>query len=340
MTHTAAGTPHHQPAGHPPEADGGWLRPAADAPAEPRWGFVDGLQVGLHPLRGPRGLLRVYAPYLGHPRERLLNFVAVEPIPLGSTERGFSELEHSALDDAPGKRFWSADGPDDATPRDPLEPARGVVEEIDGVEHLTVYVHSERFENGADVVVRLRFRADRPREMSLAASVRESSVPLASCVLTATMGNFARLRRLHLRDRTVTPSDLWPGFTGTHFADHGVFGRTELAEHDGAVAVWATPDEDAPQDAVAAEGTADHWRYVGEKAVQGWRVPEPSDELTVLVNGRWAYWASDRPIPGGVSYENVEVVEPFRDGHELVFWVEPFQADDEVAAVAARHRAR
>jgi hypothetical protein len=71
--------------------------------------------------------------------------------------------------------------------------------------------------------------------------------------------------------------------------------------------------------------------------VQGWRVPEPSDDLRVLVNGRWAYWASAAPVPGGVSYENFEVVEPFRDGQELVYWVEPFRSDDDVAPAAVRH---
>jgi hypothetical protein len=337
MTHPAAPAHHHPPEGSPPDTDGVWLRPADAAPAEPRWGFADGLQVGLHPLRGPRGLLRIYAPYLGHPRDRLLNFIAIEPIPQGATERGYSELEHSSLDDAPGKRFWSADTSGDPSPRDPLHPARGVVEEIGGVEHLTVYVHSERFENGAEVVVRVRFRADRPHEVSVAASLRDGSVPLESCVLTATMGNFARLRRLHLRDRVVTPAELWPGFTGTGFAPHGVFGRTEVVESGGGVSVWATPDEAAPHDAEHAAGTAEHWRYSGEKAVQGWRVPEPSDDLRVLVNGRWAYWASAAPVPGGVSYENFEVVEPFRDGQELVYWVEPFRSDDDVAPAAVRH---
>lgn len=31
---------------------GTWLRPAAADPAEPRWGFADGLQVDIHPLGG------------------------------------------------------------------------------------------------------------------------------------------------------------------------------------------------------------------------------------------------------------------------------------------------
>lgn len=314
--------------GTPPVPDGGWLRPSPERPAEPRWGHVDGIQVGLHPLPGPRGLLRLYTPYLGHDRLRLLNFVAVEPIAAGESRRGFSELERSDLDDAPGKRFWTSDEPGDVEPADPQAAARGVVEDVNGAECLTVWVHSERFANGAEVSVRVRFFADRPREVSLAAFRREGSVELAHCVLTATMGNFARLRHLHLRDRVVTPAELWPGFTRTDFTDHGRFGVAELAQApDGGVVVAATPDEAAPHEALHADGTSAHWRYVGQRAVQGWRVPEPSPELQVLVNGRWAYWASQSPIPGGVSYENFEILEPFCDGQEFVYWAEPM--DDE-----------
>lgn len=313
-----------------PVVEEGWLRPVADRPAEARWGHPDGLQVGLAPLPGPRGLLRIYTPYLGHERLRLVNFVAVEPIPLGAIERGFSELERSELDDVPGKRFWSADSPGSPTPRPVDRPARGVVEVIDGVEQLTVWVQVERFANGAEVDVRVRFRADRPHEVSLAAVRRAGSVDLAVCVLTATMGNWARLRRLHLRDRIVTPADLWPGFAATHFTEHGRFGLDELARAGEAAIVAATPDEADPLAAVYAADTREHWHYVGATAVQGWRVPHPHPDLEVLVNGRWAYWASESPIPGGVAYENFEIVEPFRDGAEYAFWVEPFTSDDAV----------
>ena len=78
-----------------------WVRPGT-AGSEPRWGHRNGLQIGLAPLPGPRGLIRLYAPYLGHGTSRVINFVAIEPIPAGSSERGYSELEWSALDDAPG----------------------------------------------------------------------------------------------------------------------------------------------------------------------------------------------------------------------------------------------
>ena len=242
------------------------------------------------------------------------------------TERGFSELESSALDGVRGKRFWSTDefdATEQATATMPA-PAAGVVGAVSGVERLTFYVHSEPFDNGAIVSVRVRFRADRPHEVALAAFARTGSAPLAMCVLTATMGNFARLRCLHLRDRIVTPAQLWPGFGGDHFAEHARFGLDELTRTaDGGVEVIATPDEPRPHEADYAEGTAEHWKYFGSLAAQGWRVERPDPALEVLVNARAAYWASSHPIPGGASFENFEVVQPFADGQEATFWIEP-----------------
>ncbi|MGO4592993.1 hypothetical protein AB4Z18_04130 [Leifsonia sp. 2TAF2] len=305
-----------------------WLRPdattAAEPAAEPRWGHPDGIQVGLHPLPGPRGLLRIFAPYLGHPRDRLLNFIALEPIPQGETARGYSELEHSALDDAPGKRFWSADDLSDIAPRDPLSPAQGVVELVDGVETLTVHILSERFDNGAEVAVRVRFRSDRPHELALATLALPGSAPLEYLVVTATMGNYARLRRLALADATVTPAELWPGFTGAHFAEHAEFALDRLPRNAaGEVEVSATTDEADPEAAVYDSDVAEHWKYSGLRAVQTWIAADPDPRLRVLVNARAAYWASTATIPGGPSFENFEFVEPFRQGREFRFRIEP-----------------
>ena len=309
--------------GDPPVAEGRWIRPSSQFPAEPRWGHADGLQLGLAPIPGPRGLLRIFAPYLGHDRLEVINYIAVEPVPAGGTHRGLSELETSSLDAERGKRFWSADELDDATPRDPAHPARGVVEVVDGVERLTVYVLVERFDNGAEVDVRVSFRADRPHEVTVAAFLRTTSVPLAACVLTATMGNFARLRRLQLADRIVTPAELWPGFSGIDFAEHERFGLAELTRDGAAAVVTASPDEDDLTAVEYSDDTHEHWKYHGRRAVQGWRVDDPSEGLEVLVNARWAYWASSSPIPGGPSFENFELYEPFRQGSEFTFSVEP-----------------
>lgn len=314
-----------------------WLQPGPSNAFAPRWGHADGIQVGLEPGLGPRGLIRVFTPYLGS--ARLLNFVAIEPIPAGATERGYSELEPSALDQETGKRFWASNDPLDGSPRLATAAEPGSVTIEAGVERLTVYVHSERFENGAEVVVRVRFRADRPREVSLATYRRPGSTQLAACVLSATMGNYARLRRLHLSRRVVTPDELWPGFGGTAFTDHARFDVGELHRDGAAALAWATPDEVDPWSADYAPDTAAHWRYEGDRAVQGWRVEQPSAAAAVQVNARWAYWASSSPIPGGPAFENVEVIDAYRDGEEFVFWCEPYGSDADLHALAARHGA-
>jgi hypothetical protein len=304
--------------------DGRWLRPAiTEGAREPRWGHPDGMQLGLHPLSGPRGLLRLYTPYLDQPRDRLLNFIAVEPIPAGRTERGYSELERSRLDDVPGLRMWTADDVDDPTPRDPRDPARGVIGIEDGVETLTVDIAVEPFANGADVRVRAVFRADRPHEITVAAFLRPASVELEACVLTATMGNWARLRTLRLATEEVSAGALWPGYTDIHFAEHARFDVGRLARDGGAVTVSALPDERAPHLAEHAPGTKEHWRYGGAPAVQTWRAVDPDAALVAEVNGRYTYWMSEAPIPGGIAFENFELVEPFRQGRAFTFSVEP-----------------
>ncbi|MBO0981655.1 hypothetical protein IPV10_13965 [Microbacterium sp. SD291] len=252
-----------------------------------------------------------------------MNFIAVEPIPRGETERGYSELEPSTLDPGQnGKRLWSADDAASAERGDTPAPARGTIESVDGVETLTVWIGVERFDNGADVRVRVRFFADRPHEVEVAGFANAASVPLSTLVLTATMGNWARLRRLHLADRVVTPAELWPGFSGTAFTEHGRFPLGALTRDGNAAVVSASGDEDDPWSVEYSADTATHWHFLGRRAVQTWRVEDPHPDLEVLVNARWAYWASASPIPGGPAYENFEIVEPFREGAAFRFSVE------------------
>ena len=298
----------------------GWLRPVAGGGSrEPRWGHADGMQIGLHPLGGPRGLIRVFTPYLDHPRDRLVNFIAIEPIPVGKTERGYSELERSRLDDEPGLRFWSADDPFGSTPRRGDDPARGVA---DG-DTLTVGILSEPFANGADVWVTVTFTRDRPHEVRVAAFARETSVPLASCILTATMGNWARLREVDLAEGIVRAAELWPDYRDSAFARHASFDVDELLRDGDEVVLRARPDEADPAGAGYAEGTAEHWHYTGRRGTQEWRAAEPDPALRGQVNGRHTYWMSEHALPGGIAFENVELVEPFRQGRAFTFRVEP-----------------
>lgn len=311
-----------------PVAEGRWVRPAAATttqPARPIWGHADGLRVELaHADRGPRGLLRIYAPYLQPATDRVINFIAVEPIVQGETHRGLSELESSTLDGVRGKRFWSVDDPTDRAPRPPDRPARGTIETIDGVEHLRVFVQVEPFDNGARVYLRMTFRADRPREVALAAYAHDDSKPLKHCILSATMGNYARLRNLHLADGLVSSLALWPDYRGDGFAPHAKFPLAKMARTpEGHAIAWATPNEPDPASATYAPGTRRHWRYSGIVATQSWRVESPDPALQLFVNGRYTYWSSRSAIPGGISFENFELVSPFRPGETFHFSVEP-----------------
>ncbi len=308
----------------PPEADGLWIRPAASFPAEPIWGHAEGLRVGLWPTSGPRGLLRIYTPYLGHDAGRMINYIAVEPKVVGKAGRGYSELEWSQLDRIPGLRFWSAGSGDETTGRSPQEPVRGTVSRHEEYETLSVIILIEPYRNGAHVYLELTFHSDRPYEVGIATFAHPDSAPLEACIVTATMGNYAQLRTLHLADRTVRATSLWPGFTGTSFTDHVCFAATSLIQTAwGGVVLVATPLCTGPKGGGYAPGTPQHWQYSGVSATQYWRQDDPSPELHGCVNGRLVYWGTSSPIPGGVSFENVELVEPFRQGAVYWFGVKP-----------------
>ena len=125
----------------------------ADA-AQPVWGIEGGIAVGLWPMSGPRGLLRIHAPYLGQPVETMINFIAIEPV-VGA-DRELSELESSVRDGVPGKAMWSGDD-FETEPRasEPWQPAQGRIMGRGDEEALVVYVFVERFANGAEPVVEL-----------------------------------------------------------------------------------------------------------------------------------------------------------------------------------------
>ncbi len=307
-----------------PVIEDGWVRPPAGAmAAKPVWGFAEGLRIGLAPLPGPRGLLRVYTPYVGQPEWRMINFIAIEPIVAGRAQRSFSELERSSLAEGTGKVMWSVDRPDDWTPRNPTHPARGVIGEEDGAETLTVLIGIEPFRSGAAVHLRLVFRKDRPCEFQITSFTQPNSNPLSYCVVTATMGNYARLRRLHLADGVVTTGDLFAdaAFAGMGFTPHKRFMLERLARtRDGDAIVAATCDEVDPAAADQAS-VARGWRYIGRPATQYWRCDDPPPDLMVQVNARRTYWASTNPIPGGASFENFEFVAPFQTGQTWTFGV-------------------
>ena len=157
---------------------------------QPLWGLRKGLQFAVYPAGfgahnngGPRGLLRVGAPVLPDGSHTLVNFIAVEPVVQG--QRGFSELEWSARDQAQGK-YFQAGAPKLTMP-------------APGVEELAVPVEVEAFGNGAHIRLAIAQRSDAPDELRFTVHTVRGSAPVETCILTATMGNMVRTRELWLR---------------------------------------------------------------------------------------------------------------------------------------------
>jgi hypothetical protein len=309
----------HEPT-PPPTAS--WLRPAPGATSEPIWGIEGGLSVGLWPTSGPRGLLRIYTPFLGQPPGRMLNFISVEPVIRG--DRAQSELD-KGRDGKPGLLMWAADSREGlGTTGDPKTPTSGRIEQIDGIEMLTFFIATEPFRTGARPVIQVLLRADRPREVGLRVYSAPGGTRMDSCVLSATMGNYARLRRLWLSGEVVDSRKLWPTFTPDPlgFAPWRAWNRDGLLRSDGQLVVAATSDEPDPAAADYDAKVPKHWRYEGRPCTQYWRTAAVP-EAVVRVNGRTTYWGGGGPIPGGIAYENFEMEAPFADGQEFWFGVTP-----------------
>lgn len=262
-----------------------WIVPEKPE-AEPVWGIQGGISFGLWPTGGPKGLFRIYTPYLGQPRLRMINYVAVEPVVKG--KRGYSELEERTMTATECK-----------------------VEKGE----LRVRVALDEFQNGAKPVIEVRIHKDRPFEISF----RVHGEKMDSCILTATMGNYARLRYLWLAGEVVDSRKLWPDakLDGWGFAPHQEWKAEKMLASKKDVIVAATPDEEK---AVYDKSVPEWWRYEGKPGTQYWRTAARKD-LVVRVNARKTYWGDQGPIPGGLSYENFELEAPFEDGQEFVFGV-------------------
>lgn len=319
----------------PPEVNGKWIQPAQKTKAQPVWGFAEGIRIGIAPLGGPRGLIRIYTPYLGHEEFVTTNFIAFEPVDKAKKIRGLSELEWSALDDVRGKRFWSGDTSQAPSFPDQYYPAQGVISTVNGLETLTVHLFCETFENGADVYVRVRFTQGKPYEFELTAYTTDESAELERFILTATMGNKARLRKLYLADGEIKKSlNLWADYRDSNFTPHDHTPLSNMIkDKNGGAWFVASPDEDDPANAVYADDTDAHWKYKGKKATQYWYCSNPSAGLEGVVNGRYTYWASKSPIPGGISYENFELTEPFRQGQTYIFGISPASPENFVSQI-------
>jgi hypothetical protein len=267
---------------------------APDPSAAPVFAAEGGLGIGLWPLKGPKGLIRIYAPSLGVEPPNVINFIAVEPVV--GFQKGLSEIEELEFSITESRRT------------------------DEGLEYRMA---TGRYEIGADLEIVIRLHRDTPEEIRFQVfSTVRGKTPLA-VILTATMGNYAGLREVwtangpvHARTMWVEPIPKAPYFKG--FATHREFYPPTLHEADGWIMAAATPD--ATGAPVPNPEAAPHWNFKGRIATQYWKT-RPIEMLRLRVNARSSYWGGTAEILGGPAIENFEFAAPFVDGQEFVFGV-------------------
>lgn len=113
---------------------------------------------------------------------------------------------------------------------------------------LQFYIYVERYENGARPMLEVTFRQDRPQEIGFRVFSAPGSAKMGSCILTATMGNYARLRHLWLKDKVVEAKPLFGKYKPNHlgFAPYERFDLESLITKEDDVIVPAMSNEDKP----------------------------------------------------------------------------------------------
>jgi hypothetical protein len=310
-----------------------WIRP--QKPGDPLiWGRRDGIIFGLPSpggLKGPRGLVRVGIIGSTDNAPQLLNYIAIEPVIQGPGSRfarmAFSELEPSTLDPGQrGKRLWvDADTPITGDLR--TIHAGSVV-----IERLSIRIDVERFAaNGAHVYIIISIDSDHPNELRLSVFKEDDSPLLDELTVTATMGNYERLRLLWLKGRVLDSRKLFADYRGNAFVEHENYPLDEmLRTADGDAIVYCTSNERSPED-TPGNNTA-HWKYILPKLTQYWRVAahDIQPDLRVRVNARRVYWASTAPVLGGIAFENFEVRQRYVPGQTFIYGIskqEPWELD-------------
>ncbi len=317
-----------------------WILPDYES-SPAMWGIQDGIVFSLWPTgvepktSGPRGLIRIGHNFKG--RTYLINFIAVEPVVDGEME--FSEISPSRVDGKIGKFMWAGDSEEPGRFRASAI-TRGNITHPDpnnpDVEQLSLYIFMEKFLNGAHPYLKVTIRSNRPQEIGLQIFNHEDSASMERCALTATMGNYSRVRLLYLKDRVVDSRKFYEGFDGIHFIDKGEFGFDQmLRDQDGDFIALAASNESFKELSSWPQKSKyfakSWWRYRPFfKVTQYWRKDrekyDPS--LHIRVNGRARYWSGGSddkndyiPIPGGVSFENFELREKYYSGQKFYFGI-------------------
>ena len=319
-----------------------WIRPDNEK-SPPVWGIHNGIVVSIWPATvdkggpgaegGPRGLIRVGYEHGG--MVYLINYIAVEPVVKGDME--FSEVSPSRVDNKWGKLFWAA-ADTTSTSFFPYANTKGIITHPDiqhpDVEELSFYIFMEQFLDGAHPYLKLSIRSDKPGELGLQIFNRDNSAVMERCALTATMGNYSRLRLLYLKDKVIDSRKLFAGYNDIEFAEKDPYPADQLLHSkDGGYVACAESNETFnelaswPQQPAYLKAWG--WRYRPFfKLTQYWRA-EAADydpSLQVRVNGRAKYWggeSTDRSkyidVPGGPAFENFEMRENYKPGQKFYF---------------------
>ena len=297
-----------------------WIRPAtADSPLI--WGRRDGIIFGIPShggMGGPRGLIRVgIMGKSGKPE--LINFIAIEPVIKGTSPRNqriaLSELEQSTMDRGmQGKRLWTTGSQGVLTSSSAATRA---------ARRLTVRIEVEQFHNRAHVYLIASISSDRPDELALEVHSHGDSALIDELTVTATMGNYERLRHLWLNDAVVDSRSLYKGYAGNDFVEKQTYPLSRMLRLDGDAIAIATSNE--PDPSAVRVAAKSHWTYRSKKLTQYWRVPEQDIQpnLRIRVNGRRVYWLSQRPVPGGIAFENFEVRQHYVPGQTFIYGLTP-----------------
>ncbi|MFD2873760.1 hypothetical protein ACFS5N_14845 [Mucilaginibacter ximonensis] len=318
-----------------------WIRPETSADKQ-MWGIHDGIvfslwptgvETGDHGTGGPRGLLRIGYEHKG--KIYLINYIAIEPIVDGKIE--FSEISPSNNDGKWGKLIWASDSESDDA-YNPANISHGLISHPDTnhpqIEQLTLFLFMEQYLDKASPFLKISIRSDKPEEICFEINNKANSAIMDRCALTATMGNYSRLRLLHLNNEVVDSRKLYSGFEGIDFIEKDAYPVTRMLKlKDGSPIALATQNESMTQLSAWPSDSAYYakrgWRYRPDfKLTQYWRKDgkayDPS--LQVRVNGRARYWAlASRDakkyvaVPGGAAFENFELREKYYPGQKFIY---------------------
>lgn len=321
-----------------------WIRPVNEK-SPSVWGIKNGIVFGLWPYAiessrdemggGPRGLIRVGYELNGNIYQ--FNYIAVEPVVEGKME--FSEISPSTADEKWGKLMWAGND-QNAGYFSPSAMSRGIITHPDpshpDIEELSLYVFMEKFFNGAKPYLRISIRNDRPEELCFEIFHEKSSAGMERCALTATMGNYSRLRLLHLNNKVIDSRRLYRDYNGIDFIEKEGYPADQMARDEkGDFIVIAEPNESFAELASWPQEEAYYsrwnWRYRPFfKTCQYWRKEKTQYDpsLHVRVNGRAKYWtggSNDKSkyidIPGGPAFENFELREKYYPGQKFYFGI-------------------